>query len=341
MKRLAGIAVSLLVMALIYSSLDRGALWENLRAARPVSFVMALVLFIPQNLVIAWRWRMIVSVFAPLPMSRALSQILACHSMNVLLPSKLGDFSKAWFLVRSGDLAPAEAAHFVIFEKLLDLGSLCLIAIAGIAVGFAADLHAPSDAKFHALVAATVVIGGAVLAALFVLYLLPLAWMPGGGGRISNGERLADDAGTLSATLPKWRRLITDGHRVTAALRRREARRGMIFAISILLWVLHLLQIGLFFQAMNAPVPPLPFVGLMPIAIFVGLLPLSLFGLGTRDAAIIYLFSSFHPAAVMAGVGLCANLRYIIPALAGLPFLQLHLADAKEMRAARNAAKSG
>lgn len=322
LKRLAGIIVSLAVLALIYSSVDRAALRESLLSVRPLPFAAALALFIPQNLIMAWRWRAIVSVFAPLAFLRSLSQILACHSMNVLLPSKLGDFSKAWFLVRSGELRPAEAAHFVVFEKLLDLGSLCLIAILGVAVGFVADLHAPGDGMFRALAALTVLIGSGVIAALLVLYVLPLSWIP--------GLRAGEGTG--------WRRAVSEGHRVTAALRTRDARRGAIFTASILLWGLHLIQIRLFFESLSAPVPVLPFLGLMPLAIFVGLLPLSLFGLGTRDAAIIWLFSAFHPPPVLAGAGLLVNLRYIIPAIAGLPFLHRYLSDARRMRDARQEA---
>ena len=69
----------------------------------------------------------------------------------------------------------------------------------------------------------------------------------------------------------------------------------------------------------------------MPLAMFVGLLPISLFGVGTRDAAIIYLFSAYHPAEVMAGVGLYVSLRYFVPAAAGLPFLQHYLSLTREV----------
>ncbi len=58
-------------------------------------------------------------------------------------------------------------------------------------------------------------------------------------------------------------------------------------------------------------------------------MPVSLFGIGTRDAAMIYLFGPYHPASTIAGVGFYVTLRYAVPALAGLPFLNRYLGLAR------------
>ena len=56
--------------------------------------------------------------------------------------------------------------------------------------------------------------------------------------------------------------------------------------------------------------------------IFVGLLPLSFAGVGTRDAALIFFYSSYFDAEFGAALGLLCTLRYVIPGVAGLPFLR-------------------
>jgi len=59
----------------------------------------------------------------------------------------------------------------------------------------------------------------------------------------------------------------------------------------------------------------------VPAAIFAGLLPLSLCGIGTRDGALIWLFSDVAPAGTMAAVGLLTATRYLVPGAAGIPFV--------------------
>jgi uncharacterized membrane protein YbhN (UPF0104 family) len=59
----------------------------------------------------------------------------------------------------------------------------------------------------------------------------------------------------------------------------------------------------------------------VPLSIFVGLIPISFGGIGTRDAALIYLFSPYESSSTMAGIGILCSFRYFVPALFGLPFL--------------------
>jgi hypothetical protein len=90
---------------------------------------------------------------------------------------------------------------------------------------------------------------------------------------------------------------------------------------SILLWLLHLAQIDLFLKAAGVFVPWEVMLARVPVAIFAGLLPISLWGLGTRDAALVLLFSDVAPSATMAAVGLLTALRYLVPGAVGIPLL--------------------
>ena len=56
-------------------------------------------------------------------------------------------------------------------------------------------------------------------------------------------------------------------------------------------------------------------------AIFAGLLPVTLWGIGTRDVALVWMFADVAPAPAMAVVGMLTALRYIVPGLAGIPCL--------------------
>jgi uncharacterized membrane protein YbhN (UPF0104 family) len=91
--------------------------------------------------------------------------------------------------------------------------------------------------------------------------------------------------------------------------------------VTLLIWFLYLLQIWLLAAALNAPIPLLSSFGLSALALLAGLAPMTLAGVGTRDAATIYLFAPFIAAPEGAALGLMLTLRYVLPGLAGLPFL--------------------
>lgn len=96
------------------------------------------------------------------------------------------------------------------------------------------------------------------------------------------------------------------------------ARWSPIAATSALLWTLHVLQIDLFCKAAGVFVTGEFAIWRIPLAIFAGLVPFTLWGLGTRDAALVGLFSSVAPTATMATVGLLTATRYLFPGAVGI-----------------------
>src|SRR5690606_16436707 len=119
--------------------------------------------------------------------------------------------------------------------------------------------------------------------------------------------------------LEKFGNLLTRGHSAVEQLQARGGKRGEILAVSLFIWVLHLIQIAFFFYALGVTPPLAILASLVAFAIFIGLLPLTIAGFGTRDAALVMLFASY-PSHTILAVSMLINLRYIIPAAAGIPF---------------------
>lgn len=105
-----------------------------------------------------------------------------------------------------------------------------------------------------------------------------------------------------------------------------------IFGTSIFIWLLHLLQIWFFILTLNAWAPFLANLALAPLGILAGLLPLTFAGIGTRDAALIFLYHPFFNATTAAALGLLCTLRYLLPAIFGLPFLGKYLPTIRTAR---------
>lgn len=111
-----------------------------------------------------------------------------------------------------------------------------------------------------------------------------------------------------------------------------KAQLVKITATSIFLWFLHLLQIWLFILALKAWVPFVAAFALSPLAILAGLLPFTFAGVGTRDAALIMFYRPFFDAPTAAALGLLCTSRYLLPALAGLPFLGQYVSTRQRLR---------
>lgn len=305
-------------------------LLKNLAATRWSIFALAIALFIPQTITIAWRWKRLVAPFAPLPLADSVRMVLAGSTMNLVLPGKMGDLTKGWFLAKAGAVSTPLGLGVVVFEKMLDVAALAVIMLAGVTVillTLAAALppaFLPSATaqglSTHAAalplsLGSLLLAGGlglAAIAGVTILYFVPLRKLPGMAWLITKSES--------DIRWAKLQRMIKGSHATMDALRARGAKRGEILALSALIWALHLSQIYLFFLCLGTPPPVGEYLAMVPLAIFIGLLPISIAGFGTRDAALIALLPSL-PATTVLAASIYINLRYIVPAIAGIPYL--------------------
>ncbi len=335
MKRLIALMVSIGLLAMLMWHVDTAALMANFRQTRWELFVLAIALFVPQILVIAWRWKRLVSPFTLLPLSESTRLVLAGSSMNLLLPGKLGDLTKGWFLARRGHLSTSLGLGVVAFEKMLDVAALAVFMLVGVAMlawrltgsppvtAETADLTVAASLSQPAMATLLIAAGGLGLTAVVlvaVLYFVPLEKLPG-FGRFSQ-----DNSGSIAG---KIARILRSTQVAMATLRARGSRRSEILMLSLIIWVLHLAQIYLFFASVGAPPPPGDFFCMIPLAIFIGLLPLSIAGFGTRDAALVALLPAMPASGVLAA-SFYVNLRYILPAVAGVPYLARYATARKQ-----------
>lgn len=300
-KRLITIAVSIAILAAIYSLIDLGNFREVVAGCNMWLLVGGLALVIPITVVTAWRFLLLVPRQAGIGLVEALKLVLAASTLNLVLPSKMGDLSKAYFMRNKGQMEGPAALSVVLFEKLCDVLSLLTWCLVGLLVLQSGDI---------------VIQGlGAAAACLWLVGVLLLVskrfaalafWL----ARLIPWEKFR---GVVQKTEASWSDMQRQISRSTAA----SLKVGLT---SLVLWLMHLFQIWVFILALNAQVPLVVSFSLSALAIFAGLLPLSFAGIGTRDAAIIYFYAAYFGPATGAALGLLCTMRYIMPALAGWPF---------------------
>jgi hypothetical protein len=220
----------------------------------------------------------------------------------MVLPSKMGDIAKAYFIRETGKLSGTDSLSLVVFEKANDLLSLLLWCAFGLL------LYPQKDLLFWGMTAVVTV-------GFFVIILL------------LNSNRFASLFFRLTKPLlptkveEKAQMLLESWHSYRSYLMRESNRFAKVASISIFIWFMHLFQIWLFILALNSWAPFVANLALAPLSILAGLVPLTFAGVGTRDAALIFFFQPYLAAPTAAALGLLCTSRYIMPALGGLPFL--------------------
>lgn len=306
MKRLISLAVSTAILLIIYSRIDFANLIAVFRDCDPLWMTISLSMVVPITVFTGWRLQKIVPPQATIGLWQANKLILAASVLNMVLPSKMGDIAKAYFMRDRGNISGTLSLSIVVFEKACDFLSLLLWC------GFGLFLYPVRDAFFVGMTGAIAVgftAGLAILASRRVANLF-----------FKTAQRLAPGKirQKLAAFEISWREMQDYfwGDRTQLAI---------IATASIFIWLLHLLQIWFFILALNAWVNPITNLALSPLAILAGLLPLTFAGVGTRDAALIYLYQPYFDAATGAALGLLCTSRYLLPAIGGLPFLNQYL----------------
>lgn len=257
LQRLLKIAVAVAILAALYTATDWRKVGESMLSLDGRWLLAALALFVPQSILSALRWRRLAAPLVSISYAESVRETLAAATLNLIVPSKLGDLSKAAMLPLSSAADHGRAGALALLEK------------------------------------------GADVAALAILW---------GAGRLGVGGGSLTILLIALAAFGRWPRLAKSSAYGTAVA-------------TLLLWSLHLLQIDCFLKAAGVFVSWSEATARVPAAIFAGLLPISFCGVGPRDSALVWLFSDIAPASAMAVVGALTALRYLLPGVAGIPFL--------------------
>ena len=318
MKRFISLFISSAILAVIYTRIDFGGLIDVFKNCNPLWLLISLGMVVPITLVTAWRLQQIAPPSAKLRFREANRLILAASVLNMILPSKMGDIAKAYFMREKGGVSGSLSLSIVVFEKASDMLSLLLWCAFGL-------LRYPEKGIFFW----TMTIG--------VLSGLSIGVMLLGSHRFSQSFFLIGKRFSPNRLSEKFKTLQMSWEGMQRYFWSRPARLLRISITSIFLWFLHLLQIWLFILALKGYAPFFDSLALSSLAILAGLLPLTFAGVGTRDAALVTLYEPYLAAPVGAALGLLCTSRYFLPALGGIPFLNQYLATLKTFRDKLNA----
>jgi glycosyltransferase 2 family protein len=334
LKKLVSLAVSLLLLALIYWKIDFARLGPVFARSHPGWMTASLLMVVPLTMLTAWRFQRLVPTEGRISFGEANRLILSASVLNLVLPSKMGDIAKAFFMP---GLRRSLALSLVVFEKACDMLSLLLWCVFGLIwVRFVDDGTAmrafDPNAWFAQLQMANplpawangtliyalcfLIVAGSLFLGILLLGSRTFArFFFGLGQRFAPGKWKA-----------KFEKLSVSWGEMHGYFWASKRRLATVTLGSVFIWLLHLLQIWLFIFALRAACPFWANLALSPLAILAGLAPLTFAGVGTRDFALVLLYSAYFDAPTAAALGLLCTARYVLPAIGGVPFFHRYLA---------------
>jgi hypothetical protein len=263
----------------------------------------------------ALRWQIALRAMGySLSLWRCLEVILATWPPVLITPGRANELLRAGAI--RGQVPLAVGAGSILVEKAFDVLALLLTACAGAALA--------RSWAILGLLLVTVLVGLAGLAVLWrsPRYLQGVPWLHKYRDKL---ERLAE---------------------AFSAMRRKPLLLVELEACSLAIRLLTILVIHVLLLAVDVHVPWYDTLALWPLAVIVGLLPVTIAGMGTRDAAFIYLLDSRGQSLGAADL-LVATMAYSALviwffAVIGLPFMVRELLRSRAGRApeADNAARS-
>lgn len=293
LKTVLVLSITLIIFYLIFTKIDFYSVVEVLSHANLFYLFIALLLLFAIILIIAKRWQTILETMGyNFQYKECFNLIMGALPLTSITPSKSGDVVKAYYL--KDQIPMSKTVGSVLTERVFDVFTLILFSFVGMMFCQRYKL------AFIALIFFSLIVAMPLILRIDLRLPIKESW----------NEKLRNIAFSMKALINNKKALL------------------IILLFSFSIWFLGVVQTLVFFYALGIDVPLLFTMANIPIAIFIGLIPVTLGGMGTRDAAIIFLFSGYATPSQLLGVGILFSLfRYWLLSIMGIPFMRMRLRE--------------
>lgn len=263
-----------LLVVVIWRLEDKAALWEAVKNADPLLFVLALVLNLPVVHLKVVRWRELLGGRGyHYPLARSYAAVLSSLYLGMLTPGRLGDVLRVQYVKREIDMPYAEGLAATVMDRFCDLYVLAAVVALG-AVHFANALDSNLIYVSWACVAV------ATLAPSLLLFEGPAEIVSGALGRLTVRWHTS-----LSLLLEALRALVHKAFAVAVPL-------------TVACFAINYLQGWIIARAMGIELGFLDVASLLATTSLFGLMPISVSGMGVRELFLALVFPALGLLAV-------------------------------------------
>jgi len=295
------IAVSIILLVLLFSKIDVRRLWAIARQASPLWLAGALAIYSVNLIASAWRWYLLLHAQQVEVRRRWLfGSLLVATFFNNFLPSNIGGD-----VIRISDTArPARSRTLAATVVLMDrgLGLMALVLVAALGASAAGAVHPAALPIWPVWLWAGFVAGAAASA--------PAVFAPAGFGRLLQ---------PLTVFHPEW----VGGRieKLTEVLVRFRSRLGALGRCFVTAVFVQATMVVFYFavaQALHLTVALSDLAVIVPVSFVVQMLPVSFGGFGVREATFSIYFSRIgQPIESAIAMSLVAQALIMLYSLSG------------------------
>ena len=281
------VTVTIVIFYFLLKDIGIKKIFEELSKANLILIFLAFLFSLGFVILSGQKLKMFVEMMGyKIGLPRCQKITIATYTLNVMIPSKGGDFIKAFSL---RDILPiSQGIGIVILERLIDLFILCLIVLIGSVLLNNQELMLISSSML-------------LLFMISIIIMIKLSNLH----MRNNFLKKLNDIGCVAKSLFNNKKYTL-----------------FIALIGAIIWFGSAFQAYILYRALGVNIPFVYTIEVMPIVIFVGFIPITIAGMGTREAALIYFFSTYASDSTNITVGLLfCLLRYWVLALLGIPFI--------------------
>ncbi|MBV1897670.1 MAG: flippase-like domain-containing protein [Rhodobacteraceae bacterium] len=164
---LIGAAVALVLIFMLYGSLDFGKFLDGLRSANLIWVVILAVTILLEQFFNGWKWRQILHDVKPVDTFRLTGALLAGYGANVLVPLGISPLVRAWIIARLEQLKMATVLTTTIISRFIDGVVFALVAGVLALVGKVPQAEGNLELGLSVAGALNIVLFGGLLWAMF------------------------------------------------------------------------------------------------------------------------------------------------------------------------------
>jgi len=287
LKSFTIILITIIIFIVLFRKIDIVSVIKTISQVNIILLIISILILTLFPIIKSMRFKYILkTINCKISFKESFFVNMAAFPLLIITPSKSGDLIKGVYLKNSIPMAKTFGAIFA--EKLFDFIALVIIVLIGLMIF-------PNKAILCLILF--------FLLTIIITFILPFLKL-----KIKLKE--------------PWNTRIERLFLSVKTLAKKPECLVTLLVYSIIFWFINIIQISFILYALDIKVPLLFTMANIPMAIFIGMIPITLGGMGTRDSAIIYLFSSYANSATLLSFGILYSfLRFGLVGLAGIPFM--------------------
>jgi len=270
------VVVTILILVFLFLGIDLERVSDTFNASNKALLIFSPIVLVVAHICSAFRWKMILSV---LNHKESFKNLLMLYFANMpiskIVPASGGEFLRAYYLKDKVPVARHSGGIFM--GILLDIASLSAMAVLGGAI--TDDIRA----IFFGLFVFLSVLGFLYFAKNFKI------------NAAKNWQIKAENFFYFFKKSLNNPRLLF-----------------LIIFYTLFTWLLVIAFIKVLFLAFDFNMPILKIIAIHPMVTLISLAPISIWGIGTREAVMLYLYSGLAPAPSILSVGLTQSIIGVI-----------------------------